>query len=201
MYRELGIRKEKNPVKAQISCGYETQDPYIRNNILNKGYPEEIVRQSFQLCSEINAKVNVKTGAPVMFDKYILLKPAPGMTNGEAIDESVKTISHLNELGQHFNVPISIRLNPTFVAKNSYLHRQFEENNYTPPTLKDVINVLRMCHAKNIKSPIFVGLNDEGLGVPGGSFKRRSDSDALYYKALQQFNFLQDYKSLACIQT
>ncbi len=189
LYRELGIRKEKNPVKIQISCGYETQDPYIRNNILNKGYPEEIVRQSFKICSD----VKLNSGSSVLFDKYVLLKPAPEMTNEEAVEESVQTIAHLTGLGQCFNVPVSIRLNPTFVAKNSHLHKQFKENNYIPPTLEDVVKVLRICHAKNLKSPIFVGLNDEGLGIPSGSFKRRSKTDVLYYKALQEFNFCQDY--------
>lgn len=140
LYGGLGFREKTNPVKVQISCGYETQDQHLRNNILNKGYPEEIVQQSFRLCSE----VYTKTRAPILFDKYVLLKPALGMTNSEAIDESVQTISHLNELGKYFNVPISIRLNPTYVAKNSYNHKVFEEKLFSPPTLEDVINVLHM---------------------------------------------------------
>ena len=193
LYREIGIRRSEYPVKVQLSCGYETRDPYLRNNILNKGYPEEIVSQSFKICSD----VGIDTGNSVLLDKYVLLKPAPEMTNEEAVEEAAQTIAHLTGLGQCFNVPVSIRLNPTFVAKNSHLHKHFKERNYAPPTLKDVVKVLHICHTKNIKSRIFVGLNDEGLGVKGGSFKRRSKTDGLYYKALTEFNFTQDYKSLA----
>lgn len=192
LYVGLGIRKKQVSVKVQMSCGYETQNAFLRNNILNKGCPEEIVLQSFALSSD----VRLETGISVSYDKYVLLKPAPDMTSHEAIQEAVQTITHLNELGQHFNVPISIRLNPTFVAKNSYLHRQFEENNYIPPTLEDVINVLRICHTKNIASPIFIGLNDEGLGVSGGGFSKISETDNVYYNAILEFNYLQNYNLL-----
>jgi radical SAM enzyme (TIGR01210 family) len=194
LFTRLGIRKEKYPVKVQISSGYETYDSYLRNNILNKGIPEEIVQRSFAICSEVNQR----TDCPILFDTYVLLKPAPNMTNEEAVEESVKTIAHLNGLGKRFNVPVSIRLNPTFVAKNSSLHKDFREKKYTPPTLKDVMSVLHMCDAQNIKIPIFVGLNDEGLGVTGGGFGENPKTWNPYREALQKFNYLQDYKSLAC---
>jgi len=53
-----------------------------------------------------------------------------------------------DELGKLYNVGVSVRINPTFVAKGSSLHQQFIEKKYSPPKLTDVIKVLQMCKRK-----------------------------------------------------
>ena len=67
-----------------------------------------------------------------------MLKPAVGMTDKEAEYESFQTIAHLAALGEKYNIPVSVRLNPTFVAKGSELYNEFNKGNYTPPTFKNV---------------------------------------------------------------
>ncbi|MFQ5637414.1 MAG: hypothetical protein ACE5IR_05415 [bacterium] len=188
-YLKRGVRSSESPVKLQISAGYETQDPYLRNSVLCKGYSERLVQEFFKMCAEIHSE----TGCRILYDENVLLKPAPGMTNEEAIAECVQTVIHLHELGDHFNVPVSIRINPTFVAAGSYLHEKFIENKYSPPTLRDVMSVLGLCHKKNINIPIFIGLNEEDLETSGGSFNRGALLDSFYYRVLKNFNLTQDY--------
>jgi len=185
-------RKENNVVQLQISAGYETQDPYIRNAILCKGYAEKEVQKFFSLCSEIYEE----TGYKISCDEYVLLKPAIGMNDKEAIEECVQTIKHLYKLGKAYNVPVSIRLNPIFVAKGSYLHAEFIKNNYTPPSLSNVVDVIKRCFLEIDCLQIFVGLNEENLSIGGQRYYIRSDIDYLYLKILKIFNSNQDYKLL-----
>ena len=192
-YRKKGLRREKAPTKLEIAIGYETQDPFIRNEVLCKGYPEYNVQIFFKLCAEVNSE----TGFPISCDVYVLLKPLNGrLTSKELIAEAVQTIIHLDKLGKYFKIPVSVRLNPTFVAEGSHLHEKFLQADYSPPTLKDVITVLKKIHLEGIELPIFIGLSEEDLAVYGGSFKRDKTIDQLYYESLKIFNYSQDYELL-----
>jgi len=191
-------RKAKEPVQLQISAGYETQDTYLRNNVLCKGYSEEEVVSFFELCKSVTDKHNQINSRQIQIlsDEYVMLKPAVGMTDEEAEIESFHTIAHLDALGKQYNIPISIRLNPTFVAKGSELYDEFQKGNYKPSTLQSVVNVLLMCCKANINLPIFVGLNEEGLSADHSfTFLRESD-DYKYMSALVEFNKDQDYSAL-----
>jgi len=191
-------REARDPVKLQISAGYETQDTHLRNNVLCKGYSEEEVVDFFKLCSVITNKHNKHNSRQIQIlsDEYVMLKPAVGMTDKEAEYESFQTIAHLAALGEKYNIPVSVRLNPTFVAKGSELYNEFNKGNYTPPTFKNVVNVLLMCCKNKIDIPIFVGLNEEGLGAEKSfTFLRESD-DYKYMSALVEFNKNQDYNAL-----
>jgi radical SAM enzyme (TIGR01210 family) len=188
-----GLRKIPLPVQLQISGGYETQDPYIRNYVLCKGYPERLIQHFFQICQEVYSHTSI----PILLDENVLLKPAPGISNQEAIQECFQTLNHLNSLGIRFNVPVSARINPTFVSQGSYLHKKFLENNYSPPKMEDIASVLSLCHKNKLKIPIFIGLNEESLETAGGSFNKGTTSDTLFYKLFQKFNATQDYNIFA----
>lgn len=191
-------RKSKNPVQLQISAGYETQDTYLRNNVLCKGYSEKEVVDFFKLCKRVTDKHNKSNSRhiQILSDEYVMLKPAVGMTDEEAEYESFQTIAHLAALGEEYSVPVSIRLNPTFVAKGSELYDEFKKGKYTPPELKSVVNVLRTCHENGINIPIFVGLNEEGLSIDQSATFLRESDDYKYMNALVEFNKDQDYEKL-----
>ncbi|MBN1782795.1 hypothetical protein JW948_16785 [bacterium] len=187
-----GIRHEDKPVAIQLSAGYETQDPFLRNDVLCKGYSESDVQQSYEAISRIRKE----TGADIRIDENVLLKPAPGMTADEAIRECYQTILHIFRLGSLFELPVSVRLNPTFVAVGSLLHEKFMQGEYTPPVLNDVIRVLGMVRDAGIDMPLFVGLNEEALDVPDGSFNQGSDSDRHLIRRLKRWNATQDFSVL-----
>ena len=60
----------------------------------------------------------------------------------------------------------------------------------------DVVKAVR--HASQRQISLFVGLSDEGLAVPGGSFLR--EEDAHLVTMIEQFNQTQDYTLLTSIE-
>ena len=50
----LASRQPTTPAVLQFSAGYETQDPYLRNAILWKGYSEDKVQDFFALTGASN---------------------------------------------------------------------------------------------------------------------------------------------------
>ncbi len=193
LYKRDGHRQAERPAKLQISAGYETQDPYLRNAILWKGYDERKVQDFFSMCAETYDQ----NGEPILLDEYVMLKPGAGMTDDEGIAETVETIRHLDRLGKHFNVEVSVRLNPTFAAVGSELYYQFQNHRYTPPTLRDVYQVLHRCHKESVDLQIFLGLNNEGLSYEEGSFGNHDGTDQFYLQALTAFNAHQNFSRLA----
>jgi uncharacterized Fe-S cluster-containing MiaB family protein len=85
-----------------------------------------------------------------------------------------------------------MHLNPTYVAIGTALEQAFHKGGYTPPSLESLRQAVLTARDKKIS--VFVGLNDEGLAVPGGSFIREGD-EALV-KRFEQFNRTQDFSVL-----
>jgi len=186
-------RCAEEPVILQISAGYETQDPYLRNAVLWKGYPEEMVQKFFQMISSVQRE----SGQPIELYEHVMLKPAAGMNDDEAIEEAVATIVHLERLGRHFDIRVSIRLNPTFAAVGSELYLQFEDGTYTPPTYRDVYEVLRRCKDRQVSIRVFLGLSTEGLSYSEGAFGNRDATDVYYRAAFESYNNHQDFLRLS----
>jgi uncharacterized Fe-S cluster-containing MiaB family protein len=187
-----GGRQAPEPVILQFSAGYETQDPYLRNAVLWKGYPEDKVQSFFALI----ARAQRESGQPVFVDEYVMLKPAAGLSDEGGIAEAVETIVHLASLGRHFGVDVSVRLNPTFAALGSELYLQFTEDRYRPPTFHDLYQVLERCRAAGVSIPIFIGLNNEGLTLSPASFGNGDETDRSFHAALQAYNAHQDFSRL-----
>ncbi len=180
LHRESPGRRAERSCQVQISAGYETQDAYLRNQILRKGYPEKQVQAFYARY----AAASELCGERLLLDENVLLKPAAGMTSDEAVAEAVETILHVHRLGTHFKIPVSVRLHPTFVARGSLLARQFEQGHYQPPTLEDCVEVLRRVAALGVSLPVYVGLDDEGLAQEDGLF----EAPLRHRKALMAFN-------------
>ena len=124
---------------------------------------------------------------------YFMQKPIPGMTDDEAVDDIQRAIDYLDQVSGRFGVSINMHLNPTFVARGTPLEGAFREGRFLPPRLLDVARAAG--HARGKRVSVFLGLFDEGLAVPGGSFIRPGE-EALV-KHLEQFNQTQDYGLLA----
>ena len=74
------------------------------------------------------------------------------------------------EVRRRTGVHINMHLNPTYVAGSTPIEAAFKQGKYEPPYLRDVAEAA--LRAQNSGLSIFLGLSDEGLAVPGGSFLR-----------------------------
>jgi uncharacterized Fe-S cluster-containing MiaB family protein len=77
-----------------------------------------------------------------------------------------------------------IHINPTYVARNTWLENKFKEGSYSPPTLRDLVGLISQYPA--LLSDVRIGLSDEGLAAEGGSFRKEGDQE--YYDWLCGFN-------------
>ncbi|MCU0694141.1 MAG: hypothetical protein MUF54_22340, partial [Polyangiaceae bacterium] len=87
---------------------------------------------------------------------------------------------------------INMHLNPTYVAHGTSLAEAFAHGMYRPPTLQDVARAA--LHARGKQISVYLGLFDEGLAVPTGSFLRPGDDQLR--ERLEEFNRTQCFDLL-----
>lgn len=176
------LKEAETPAELEIAIGLEAFDDAVRNDFFDKG----LDLATFETM--------VKKIAPYHFRLkcYLMQKPVPEMTGEQAVEDVMAAIDYLSDIATQHKVHINIHLNPTYVAFGTILETSFHDGSYTPPLLKDVARAVRHGEGKNIS--IYVGLNDEGLAVEGGSFLRPGD-EAVCAK-LGEFNKSQDYSLL-----
>jgi uncharacterized Fe-S cluster-containing MiaB family protein len=98
------------------------------------------------------------------------------------------------DLGKAYDVPVSIHLNPTYIAEGCSLTNEMLDSGFKPPELTSVIKVIE--YASNLKTPIYVGLDDEGQAVEGGTFRSTGLDKEKAVKAILDFNRHQDFKRM-----
>ncbi|NNG01958.1 MAG: hypothetical protein HKM93_21405 [Desulfobacteraceae bacterium] len=170
------------PTHLEIAIGFEAFDNHIRNNVFDKGLSLE----SFE---ELLSKM-----APYGFHlkSYFMQKPVPNMSDEDAVTDIRDAIDYLSRVGKQEGVRINMHLNPTYAAVGTVLETAFKQGKFTPPRLVDVIRAAQ--HAKGKDLSVFVGLSDEGLAIPGGSFLDTGGKHLL--APLEQFNRNQDFNIL-----
>ena len=176
------LKEGETPTKLEVAIGFEAFDEKIRNEVFNKGLSLDIF-DSF-----VSKVSNYGFGLKC----YFMQKPVPGISDDESVQDIMNGIDYLDEMSKKYNVKINMHLNPTYVAYGTLLEESFNKGEYTPPVLRDVAKAAKHGRGKSIS--IFVGLFDEGLAVPGGSFLREGD-EALAEK-LDSFNRTQNYDIL-----
>ncbi len=168
-------------VSVEIGIGYETHDPVLRNQVLGKGLsPEKLVR----LVSYLGT-------AGFELKAYLMLKPHHSLTEAEGIVEAVNGVEELADLGRRYDVPVSIHLNPTYIAEGCRLTDELVAHGYEPPELTSIIAVIRAAVSRGL--PIYVGLDDEGLAIEGGTFQDTGVDRDRTVAALTAFNRHQDF--------
>lgn len=170
------------PTRLELAIGFEAFDDRIRNDIFLKGLELEVF-EAF-----------VKKIAPYGFRLkcYFMQKPVPGMTDEQGVEDIQEAIAYLGSISRLYNVSINMHLNPTYVATGTPLEQAFHEGEYLPPRLLDVARAAYAARKQPVS--VFIGLYDEGLAVPGGSFIRPGD-EALCAR-IEQFNQTQDFDKL-----
>jgi radical SAM enzyme (TIGR01210 family) len=172
----------------EIAVGFEIFDDHLRNRVFQKGLSKERFERFVVTVQEHSAVKEHDYAIKV----YFMLKPVEGMTDEQAIRDIHNAIDYLSSLERQMDVEINLHLNPTFVAAGTALQTAFEDDQYNPPTLRDLAQAA--LRAKDGPLTVFLGLNDEGLAVKGGSFIRPGDEPVL--ERLAKFNATQDYDIL-----
>lgn len=177
------LKEGETPTTLEIAIGFEIFDDHIRNHMFVKG----LTRTKFESMVEQLAKYSFRVKC------YFMFKPVPHMTNEEAVRDIELAIDYLSQLQDRIpGSAISIHLNPTYAARGTPLEVALTDSTFVPPMLRDVIRAVR--HGEGRDIPIFVGLDDEGLAAPGGSFIREGDEERVLM--LNTFNATQNYSVL-----
>lgn len=173
------IAEHALPTEIEIALGFEAYDEHIRNDVFRKGLSlrafedlvDRIRRPGFRLKC------------------YFMQKPVPDMSDEAAILDIQRGIDYLHYMATRSGVRINMHLNPTYVARGTPLAESFLAGRYHPPRLTDVVRAL--LHASGKSLTVFVGLDDEGLAVPGGSCV--GPEDRALAEQIEKFNRDQDY--------
>lgn len=171
--------------QIEIAVGLEAFCEDIRNEMMGKG----LSLVAFENCVRKIAEHGIRLKC------YFMFQPVPGVTTEQATMDLRETIIYLTDISQEFGIPINLHVNPTYAAKGTVLEREFLAGNYVPPRLYDVAHAI--VSAEGTPLTIFVGLYDEGLAVPGGSFLRDGDEELV--AILNKFNCTQDFGLLRSV--
>lgn len=180
------LREGDSPTTLEVAVGFEAFDDRIRNDVFRKG----LKLAPFEALVRMLARYGFRLKC------YFMQKPVPGMTDDEAIRDVQAAIEYLAGLAKDTGVAINLHLNPTFAAYGTLLEQSYVRGEYRPPQLADVARAV--VHAEGRPLTVFVGLSDEGLACPGGSFLRPGDE--VWVRRLEALNRTQDYRELrACL--
>ncbi|MBS3778426.1 MAG: archaeosine biosynthesis radical SAM protein RaSEA [Candidatus Thermoplasmatota archaeon] len=122
------LNKTVTEAEFDIGIGLETSQDFIRKIAINKGFSFQDYLNSVNLTHEND--FNVKT--------YILIKP-PFLTEKEAIQDVKQTI---DQVLQHTTTNDILSFNPASVQKNTLVEYLWRRNQYRPPWLWSIIEIL-----------------------------------------------------------
>lgn len=176
------LKEGETPTRMRHAVGFEAFDEWIRNEKFQKGLKLDVFEEFVKRVAAYN--MSIKT--------YFMQKPVSGMSDEEAVEDIKNAIDYLSQVSEKYGAKINMHLNPTYAAFGTVLEEEFYAGTYSPPKLTDVIRAVK--HGKGKGISIYIGLFDEGLAVPGGSFIREGD-EALIAK-LDEFNRTQNYSIL-----
>lgn len=186
---QRGVKEADSPVKIELAVGFEAYDDRIRNHVYKKG----LTKRTFEELMDNLARFEFGLRC------YMMQKPVPGITDEEAVLDIQNAFEYFAKVSSERldnkgmpRVPINIHLNPTYVSHGTMLEKYFQQGEYLPPNLHDVARAV--LHAEKFPEKIFIGLNDEGLAVDGGSFLR--NGDCAIVSKMEEFNRTQNYDIL-----
>jgi radical SAM enzyme (TIGR01210 family) len=168
--------------QLELAVGFEVFDDHLRNGVFRKG----LERARFESLCALLGRFGIRLKC------YFMLKPVPGMSDEAAVEDIRQAIDYLSTQSQQHELVINLHLNPTYAAFGTALERHFHAGDYAPPRLRDVARAA--LHAQGKSLTVFLGLSDEGLATPGGSFVRPGEEALM--SDLESFNRSQDFARL-----
>lgn len=153
-----------------ILTGVETISPNIRESVLNKREPIELIEEKFELLGR--EAINVCA--------YILYKPDPTMTDVEAYDEAKATVEYVKSLAIRSGITAAFRINPMYVAEGTPWSKKLDREQYRPPKLTDIARLSNSIRKSGHAS--YIGLTSEGLSDITLTYRARSDFSKDLYR-------------------
>lgn len=170
------IREAAPRVSLNILTGFETHDPYIRDQVLFKREPLDIFERGLDHVAEAGAQLTT----------YVLFKPRWDMTDEEAIVEAESSIDYLVAQSKARGLDLSVRLNPMYAADGSrWTKKAHGSPDYKPPRLTDVMRVAEKKRQEGVN--IYIGMSTEGLD-DGSNYLAREDYSPALIKPVLLFN-------------
>ncbi|UGQ12525.1 radical SAM protein [Yinghuangia sp. ASG 101] len=159
--RELTAASGK---QLDVLTGFETLDEDLRERVLGKREPLDVFLRGLDVAGEAGCELTA----------YVLFKPEPTMSDKEAWAEAEASVDYLHEHCAARGVPLTVRLNPMYVARGTQWARRVEElAEYRPPRLSDVIALAERKRAQGIA--VYLGLTSEGLSDEQMTYRGRED--------------------------
>lgn len=175
--RLLALARRMPRVKIGLLTGFETVDERIRDTVLRK-------RESL---TAFTIGLDEVADAGAALTAYVLFKPDPGMSDEDAFAEGRATIQFLDRETQQRGIPLSVRLNPMYLAPGTHWGRLATRTpEYRPPRLTDVMRLAELSARPDL--PIYIGLSTEGLADGRGTYLAREDFDRSMIKWVKLFN-------------
>lgn len=169
-------------IEMEVAIGVELFDERLRNKAYRKGLTDATLRTAIRHAAQAGSGLRC----------YFMYRPLPGMTPATAAEDIRKALGFLDEIASTSKSEITMHINPTYVASDTPLEEAFRRGEYEPVDLDEVEALLATLSGHRVT--LYVGLNDEGLAIPGGSFLKPGCEESL--ARLKRFNRTQDFSAL-----
>lgn len=145
------------PSRITVGMGVETMDDKVRKLLL-KGTTTKKIIQGIQLIA--------RTG--MNFQAYLLLKPPGIKSDQEAVHSFMRDVQTLIKVTQDQACTLTIAVQPTFVARNTFVVLDFEQGQFRPVWLYTIALVLQKLLALKADNPqirIILGNENDNVDV------------------------------------
>lgn len=160
----------------EVGIGLEAVTDRVREVNIHKGFS----RQDYERA------VNLLRGFGIKVFTYVFLKPL-GLTEKEAIEEAVRTITYAFEVGSD-----EVSLSCAFIQEGTVMERAYRQGIFQPPVLWSIIEVV--CRTSHL-GPIRIGSfedNPPPIAIP----KNCGKCDTTVLKSLAKYNLTRDISIL-----
>ena len=158
----------------EISIGLETSNDFVREKSINKGFTFNDYKNAVKKIKK--QKMKIKT--------YILIKP-PFLTEKESIEDCKNTFSEIK------NLTDTVSFNPTNVQKNTVVEYLWRRNQYRPPWLWSIVDILKTCKKNN--DLVLIKCDIAGGGKERGAHNCKNCNKE-FLKKIGDFSLNQDEK-------
>jgi len=170
------VRARTRAPVIDVTIGFETQDDHLRQVVLRKNITRLLLEDRVRVLGDLGMRLT----------SYVMVKPAPGMTDEQGAREAIATMEYLAELCGRHGVGLVVYLTPMYVAQGSYLERTTSPGDWVPPAIQSIFDVAVAGWRMGL--PVYCGLWSEELADEAHDFRGRDGYDPALRKALVRFN-------------